>query len=149
MSLRRTTLSPLIRFVAVLLLTVFVAAQTVCFIHCSLGAGRGHANVGARPSCHDPAPVKSHENGHNTPARAPTPTCSTFKTMLAEGYTPTLVPPQFHTLYPFPSMELVLETTEVQPQALSSRRAWPPNWVFTPEVCLGPALRSLAPPFVG
>ena len=33
-----------------------------------------------------------------------------------------------------------------QPIAAITRQATPRDWVFTPEVCLGPAFRSLAPP---
>jgi hypothetical protein len=32
------------------------------------------------------------------------------------------------------------------PPSETLRRAKPRDWVFTPEVCLGPAFRSLAPP---
>ena len=69
--------------------------------------------------------------------------------MLAAADAPTLVAPQLHTLYLLPSMALALNATEVQPKAPFSRQAWTRDWVFTPEVCLGPAFRSLAPPFIG
>jgi hypothetical protein len=32
------------------------------------------------------------------------------------------------------------------PQSETLRQAKPRDWVFTPEVCLGPAFHSLAPP---
>ena len=44
---------------------------------------------------------------------------------------------------------LDLDATATQPQAAFDRQAHSREWTFTPEVCLGPAFRSLAPPFVG
>lgn len=39
-----------------------------------------------------------------------------------------------------------LEHAFAAPPSETLRRAKPREWVFTPEVCLGPAFRSLAPP---
>jgi hypothetical protein len=146
MSLRRTTLSPFLRSLAVLALIVFVAAQTMCFIHCHFGGG--HGNSDAEPSCHGSAQAQSHHDGHNAPAPAPTTSCATLKTMLAGGEAPTLGAPQLHTLYLLAPMALALDATEVRPKTSFSRQARTRDWVFTPEVCLGPAIHSLAPPFV-
>jgi hypothetical protein len=125
---------------------VFVVAQTMCFIHCHFGGG--HGNSDAQSSCHGSAQAQSHHDGHDDPAPAPTASCSTLKTMLAGGDAPTLVAPQFHTLYLLTPMTLALDATEVQPKAFFSRQARTRDWVFTPEVCLGPAFRCLAPPSV-
>lgn len=146
MSLCRTTLSPLLRSLAALALTVFVVAQTMCFIHCNFGGG--HGNSDAQPSCHGSAQAKSHHDGHEAPAPVPTASCSTLKTMLAGGDAPTLVAPQLHTLYLLAPVALALDATETQPDASFSRQAWTGDWVFTPLECLGPAFRSLAPPLL-
>ena len=92
---------------------------------------------------------KGEVQGPLAPEPAPTTSCSTLKTMLAGGEAPTLVAPQLQTLYLLAPMALALDATEVQPKALFSRQARTCDWVFTPEVCLGPAFRSLAPPFFG
>ena len=70
-------------------------------------------------------------------------------TMLAGGDAPTLTVFQTHTLYLLPSFVLALDAAEARPQAAFGRQAHLREWTFTPEVCLGPAFRSLAPPFVG
>jgi hypothetical protein len=46
-------------------------------------------------------------------------------------------------------LSLALDATEGQPEAAFFRQSGTHDWVFTPEVCLGPAFRSLAPPFLG
>jgi hypothetical protein len=141
------TLSPLLRSLAVLAFLVFVAAQTMCCIHCNFGGG--HSDSDAQPSCHGSAQAKSNHEGHNAPAPAPTTTCSTLKTMLAGGDTPTLIAPQLHTLYLLTPVTLSLHAIATGPAAVIFRQARSADWVFTPVVCLGPAFRSLAPPFVG
>ena len=146
MRLRQTNLSPLFRFSAALALVVFVVAQAMCFVHCNFGVGHGDK---AMPSCHSsPQPTGGHDD--STPsAPSSTATCTTLKTMLAGGDSPTLVAPQLHTLYLLAPILLALDATETQPEASFSRQAKTRDWVFTPLVCLGPALRSLAPPLVG
>lgn len=149
MRLRQTTLSPLLRSLAALALVVFVVAQAMCFVHCHVGGGHGDK---AQPSCHgSPQHAASHDSDDDSTRSAPSPTttCSTFKTMLAAGDAPTLTAFLTPTLYLLPSFVLAIDATEPQPQAAFGRQAHPREWTFTPEVCLGPAFRSLAPPFVG
>ncbi|MBN9688638.1 MAG: hypothetical protein J0M24_00235 [Verrucomicrobia bacterium] len=144
---RQRTLSPWLRLLAGFALLVFVAAQTLCFIHCHFGGG--HGNSDAQPSCHGSAQAKAGHDDHDTPAPAPTTTCSTLKTMLAGADAPTVIVPQYHPLYlPSPAF-LALDATEAQPKAAFFRQSWTRDWAFTPEVCLGPAFRCLAPPFLG
>jgi len=149
MRLRQTTLSPLLRSLAALALIVFVVAQAMCLVHCNFGGGHGDK---AQPSCHgSPQHAASHDGDNESAPSAPSPTtaCSTLKTMLAGGDSTTLVVPQLHTLYLLTPMTLPLDATEVRLNASFSSQVWTRDWVFTPEVCLGPAFRSLAPPFVG
>lgn len=149
MNLRQTTLSPLLRSLAALALVVFVVAQAMCFVHCNFGGGHGDK---AQPSCHgSPQHAASHDGGDDSAPSVPSPTaaCSTLKTMLAGSDAPTLTAFQTHTLYLLPSVVLALDATETRPQVSFSRQAHSREWTFTPEVCLGPAFRSLAPPFVG
>src|SRR5687767_14861105 len=97
MRLRQTTLSPWLRSLAAFALLVFIAAQTLCFIHCHFGGG--HGNSDAQPSCHGSAKAKATHSEHDAPAPAPTTTCLTLKTMLAGADAPTVLAPHFHTLY--------------------------------------------------
>jgi hypothetical protein len=146
---RKTSLSPLFRSLAALALVVFVAAQTMCFVHCHFGGGPVDA---AKPSCHGSPRTTASHDGPDKPT-PPTPasaaTCSTLKTMLSGGGAPKFAVPQHYTLSPLTLISLALDATETQPESSFSRQAWPRDWVFTPLVCLGPAFRSLAPPLVG
>ncbi len=149
MRLRQTTLRPLLRSIAALALVVFVVAQAMCFVHCNFGSGHGDK---AQPSCHgSPQHATSHDGDDDSAPSAPSPTaaCSTLKTMLAGGDAPALTAFQAHTLYLLSPVVLALDATEVQPKASLSRQVRTRDWVFTPEVCLGPAFRSLAPPSLG
>ena len=149
MRLRQTTLSPLLRSLAAFALVVFVVAQAMCFVHCHFGGGHGDK---AQPSCHSsPQHAASHDGDNDSSPSAPSPTtaCSTLKTMLAGGDSLTLTAFQTHTLYLLAPVALALDATETQQDAAFSRQAHSREWTFTPEVCLGPAFRSLAPPFVG
>ena len=142
---RPTTLSPLFRSLAALALMVFAAAQALCFVHCNFGGGHGDK---AQPSCHGSPQTTASHDGPTPSTPSPTTTCSTLKTMLAGGDAPTVIAPQFHTLYLLAPIALALDATETQLDASFSRQAWRGDWVFTPLVCLGPAFRSLAPPFL-
>ncbi|MSU35157.1 MAG: hypothetical protein EXS36_08585 [Pedosphaera sp.] len=152
--LRQKTLSPLLRSLAALALGVFVVAQSLCFLHCNSFDGSGDK---ARPSCHGSpkSPVAQNCHGHDGHDR-PTPSapstslmCPTLKTLLAGSDTPPLVAPPLHTLYLLVLISLAMDSPESQREASFSCQAHTRDWVFTPEVCLGPAFRSLAPPFVG
>jgi hypothetical protein len=146
MRLRKATLSPLLRSLAGLALLVFIAAQAMCFIHCHFG--RGHGKSVGQPSCHGSARAKPTPGDRDTPAPTPTTTCSTLKNMLAGADSPTVVAPQLHTLYTLVSFSLSLDVTARAPHPPIFRRARSADRVFTPEVSLGPAFRSLAPPFL-
>jgi len=72
--------------------------------------------------------------------------CSTLKAVVLTAHPVVISKPVFH---PIPFL-CVLPEMHAASLALSekppNRQAKPPDWVFTPEVCLGPAFRSLAPP---
>lgn len=143
---RPTTLSPLLRSLAAFALVVFVVAQSLCFVHCNFGGGHGDKT---RPSCHgSPQHAASHGGDDDSAPSGPSPTaaCSTLKTMLAGGDAPALTAFQAHTLYLLSLVVLALDATETQPPAAFGRQLHSREWTFTPEVCLGPAFRSLAPP---
>jgi len=147
MRLRETTLNPLFRSVAAATLCVWLAAQVLCMAHCDFGVCHGDQE---HPSCHGPEPAQSHHDNGDSPAPAhddssTTTTCLTLKSALVSGAGPTVVPSELHVLYTL--APLVLDVTRAETASLHSRQAKSRDWVFTPEVCLGPALRSHAPPF--
>lgn len=62
------------------------------------------------------------------------------------GEAPALVVPDFPILYFLTPAALALDAAASKPEAIFSRQANHSDWVLTPEVSLGPAFRSLAPP---
>ena len=74
--------------------------------------------------------------------------CSTLKSALVGSGATGLVQPDFHLLYTLAPLALTLDMATAEPTGSSSRQAKAREWVFTPKVCLGPAFRSLAPPFL-
>lgn len=146
MGLRQTTLSPLLRSVGALALVVYVVAQTLCFLHCNFRGGHGDL---ASTSCHGAGATQAcHEEGDSSspPVPTQTTTCFTLKNTLVSGDSSTLVVPHFSVLYLLTPCALALEATATKPESVFSRQANHSDWVFTPEVSLGPAFRSLAPP---
>ena len=147
---RQTTFSPLLRSFAAGALFVWLTAQALCFAHCNFGVGHGSSE---QPSCHASAPSQGHhdDGDSSSPAHhesSASAACSTLKTALLDSGATVLVQPNFHLLYTLAPVALALNATAVEPTASFSRQARLRDWVFTPEVCLGPAFRSLAPPFL-
>lgn len=148
MRLRETTLRPLFRSVAAATLFGWQAAQVLCTAHCSLGVGdceTGDAH------CHGPLASASHHDDGDSPKPAHDDTstsaaCITLKTALVNAGSLTLIQPDLFLLYTPPPFALALDVSAIEPEASFSRQAQPRDWVFTPEVCLGPAFRSQAPP---
>ena len=146
MGLRQTILSRLLRSVGAFALVVYVAAQTLCFLHCNFGGGHGDLTP---PSCHGAGATQAcHDEGDSSspPVPSQTTTCSTLMNISISGDAPTLVVPHFSVLYLLTPCALALEAAESKPEAIFTRQANHFDWVLTPEVSLGPAFRSLAPP---
>jgi hypothetical protein len=92
-----------------------------------------------------------HDEDSSEPTRHDSDTtfaCEVLKSVLVTGQTAVLVQPEFDLLYTLAPFTAALTATATEPAAPISRDAWPRDWVFTPEVSLGPALHSLAPPFL-
>ena len=72
--------------------------------------------------------------------------CSTLKAVVPTAKAIVFNKPAFH---PIPFVCVLVEShaaSLVLSENSPNRQAKPRDWVFTPEVCLGPAHRSLAPP---
>jgi len=68
---------------------------------------------------------------------------------LVSGDVTTITAPDFPVLYLLPASTLMPSVMANDPQASYFRQAKRVHWVFLPEVSLGPAFYSLAPPFIG
>ena len=146
MSSRQTTLSPLFRCFAVVTLLVWIGAQALCQAHCLPGACHDESGMA---DDHEAATSNSHHGDEHTPAHqdsSAAASCETLKSALSGNTSSPLVTPEFSILYTLAPTALALDVTGIKPEALISRDARLRGWVFTPEVCLGPAFRSLAPP---
>lgn len=148
---RQTTFSPLLRSFAAGALLVWVAAQVFCFAHCNFGVGHGGSE---EASCHGSVPTQAHHDDGDSSGPAhhdesSSAACSTLKSALVGSGSAALVQPDFHLLYTLAPVALMLDMTAAEPTSPSSRQAKARDWVFTPEVSLGPAFRSLAPPSLG
>jgi len=141
---RQTMMKPLFRSLAAVVLVAFVVAQEICVAHCNLGGE--HAD-----SCHGASSAQpGHDEGNSSspPVPSPAASCFTVQNLMANGDAPTLVVPEFHALYALSLLALALDATATEPTTPISRTAWPRDWIFTPEVCTGPANRILAPPLL-
>ncbi|MCI0538853.1 MAG: hypothetical protein L0Z50_26910 [Verrucomicrobiales bacterium] len=147
--MRKKTLSPLLRSFAAVALVGFIVAQTLCFIHCHFGDGHGDSTP---PPCHSRATTQAQachdEDGSSSPIPSATTSCFTLQNLQLGANAPTLVVPEFQTLYTLAPLALARDVTATAPGACFSRHPRPHDWVLTPEVSLGPAFRSLAPPFI-
>jgi len=149
MRLRSTTFRPLLRSLAALTLVLFVAAQSACFVHCHFGGSHGDTT---KRSCHGgPSAKASHHHEHPSPAPADPAaavSCDTLKLLVVGGGAYTLAAPVLQPVDFLALSSLALSAPEAKLDAAFRRQAKTRDWVFTPEVCLGPAFRSLAPPVV-
>ena len=141
------------RWCAAVTLLTWMAAQTLCVEHCSQDICNGDFN---EASPHDLATVESHHHdgdSHDAEnSSAPShhhseegSFCLSLKTVLLSGNVDAVVSPNAPLLYLIPSLMTsdargICRTTSV------IRQFKRPIWVSAPQVCLGPAFRSLAPP---
>lgn len=137
-----------LRLLASAVLLVWLTAMAFCAAHCSLGIGHGDSN---QSSCHGTAASTSHhEDDHSGVPNDQRPqtsyNCEILKSALLPGNAPILVQPEPHLLYVLPPLVALLESALDEPRTSLLRQAWRRDWVFTPEVYLGPAFRSHAPP---
>ena len=145
---RHSALSPLLRSIAAVVLSLWVAALTLCGAHCSLGTNHCGSEQG---SCHDSVQADSHhEDGdssdsseHDTKASA---SCLILKSVLPHSEVVSFVQPDLNLLSALASITFAFDVSSIKCASLFLRQARLGEWVFTPEVCLGPAFRSLAPP---
>ena len=149
---RHHQLKPALRGCAVLVLLLWVAAVTFCSLeslvnHSEPGSG-GHAHAVAHHD-HDRTSadgVPGHPHDSDPSDDQQDACCTTLKAVPQLASSTAVAKPDFGKSVSLSFLWAVQAFTFVQPEPASLRQASPPEWVFTPEVCLGPAFRSLAPP---
>ena len=136
----------LLRTFAAAMLVAWVGALALCSEICCTG---GDAAVAESAHSHANADADSHHRDDGSaPNHGPctSASCETLQNALL-GSKAVVVHPQLALLYNLPDFHFTLHGLDPIIH-LNSRQARPRDWVFTPEVCLGPAFRSLAPPLV-
>jgi hypothetical protein len=142
----RTTanISPAMRVIAAVVLVCWSVALAICWHHCATGAcnSNGKTAKNAQPSCH--AHSGDSESDGSQPNTAQN-SCFAKKPFSGKLDLASVSAPTLHLAYA--NALLVVEYELPNPnEAVLSRQSRSREWVFTPEVCLGPAFRSLAPP---
>ena len=135
-------LNPFLRFAAAGTLLVWLSAVAMCQAHCCGDNCGNDDHAGAKIALHNSA-ANSHDgdkdNHHDDSA------CLTLKSALQSNHGIALVKPDFHFLYSMALVTLAPDPAAIEP-VTTLRQNGRCDWAFTPEVCLGPALHSLAPP---
>jgi hypothetical protein len=138
-----------VRFAALVVLIAWVTSLAICSVECLVGQCGSEkaevANVGHQHS-------DSHEHQDKSPSGHAPGSCPDEKTPCS-ALASTILPDAF-SYTPHPGVVTAvlpdLQSSPALPQkcgfARISRYAKRGNRVFEPEVCLGPAFRSLAPP---
>lgn len=131
-------LNPFLRFAAAGTLLVWLSAVVMCQAHCCGDDGLASAEIALHNST-----TNSHggdKNNHHEDSA-----CLALKFALQNGNAIALVRPTFHFVCSLTLVPIASDTPAVEP-AVNFRQHERCDWAFTPEVCLGPALHSLAPP---
>lgn len=146
MSSRQTKLRPLVRWCGVVTLLAWLGAQTLCQAHCLFGACSGETDgtsfhaMTASDSHHGDEPASNHKE-HGDDA-----SCPTLKSALCGNTTPSLIAHEFSLIYTLTPTAFTFDATTIKLAASFWRQIDRQNSILTPEVCLGSALHSLAPP---
>ncbi|HEY5298908.1 MAG TPA: hypothetical protein VIK59_13460 [Verrucomicrobiae bacterium] len=134
-----TKLSPFLRFVAAGMLLVWVAAVTACSTEC-LGedSHSDSAQMGQTASnqSHDSNKPDSHDDS----------LCVSLHSVCPTSPSLSFAKPDFGLAFTLDFLSAAQLITVAQPEAFVSRQPQEREWLLTPEVCLGPAFHSLAPP---
>jgi hypothetical protein len=152
------------RLTAISTLITWLSAIVFCSVECSTGSshcGSSHCRPAAhhdtKASDHHHTDASHHEHhaschdadrAHDSPS-SPQPCsnslCDSLKSITQTSFQANPMRPDFALAYVF-AWTAPLETLTLPRLSSHFREAPEPKWVFTPEVCLGPAFRSLAPP---
>jgi hypothetical protein len=139
MRLHETVWSRWSRGCAAGLLLVWVAAQALCFAHCNFSSPT-QSTASAETAVHRGSccPKKAERSASNV--------CVTLKSALNDSsaqHDTALFPPRAHALI---ALVDALECRASDATQIFFRQQAGHERMFTPEVCLGPAFRSHAPP---
>ena len=138
MTSSRTKLSPLLRSLAAVMLLVWVAAVTACSTKCLCADSEANhmEQASAHGQSHDSDKDCDHDNSF----------CDSLHSLAPMSVSVVLDKPDFGLAFTLDFLTTT-QLVAITPLETSVSRQPPSReWVFTPEVSLGAAFRSLAPP---
>jgi len=148
--LRNPKLQPALRVCAMLSLLVWISGVSYCSLESLFGPvaaahhfsheGHDHEHPG------QPADGSGHSHDSDQNGSGADACCKSLTTVAQVPGSTHIAKPQLVHLSSFTFSALAQALTSVQPEVEPARRARTREWVFTPVVYLGPALRSQAPP---
>ncbi len=148
-SSRKTKWTPAIRVCATTTLVVWLAALVFCSSECFEGNSHcqpsnhddhDHGQVADSHHEHDQAPDSDRQDG------CPKTVCDSLKNCVPPTDSSFVFKQDFILAYILGSAPFSQALAISKPEASIFRQTWRRDWVFTPEVYLGPAFRSHAPP---
>ena len=139
MTSSRTKLSPLLRSLAAVMLLVWVAAVTACTTKC-LCADSDSEHMAQAPM------ADSHSHGSDKDCDHEDSFCTSLHSLTPVSTAAVLDKPDFGVAFTLDFLSTAQLVTVAQTETSISRQPRIREWVFTPEVYLGAASRSLAPP---
>jgi hypothetical protein len=138
-------LNPFLRFAAAGTLLIWLSAVAMCQANCygdnCCCGDDDHA--GAKIALHNSA-ANSHDGNKNN--HHDDSACLTLKSALQHNNAIALGKPDFGLAFNLIFLSTITSVETSQSETFISRQPPDSNRVFTPEVCLGPAFHSLAPP---
>ena len=149
--LRQRKINPMLRICAALMLLVWVAASGFCSVEPLFAHAKSSEHDSGKTAHHqDEAVPSSTDSGHSHDSDkhddGEHSCCASLTATPQSGGFVGLTKPDFGKLLSLDFIWLAQVLTFVQPETPSPRQTRAREWVFTPEVFLGPAFRSHAPP---
>jgi hypothetical protein len=137
--------SPAMRVLAAVVLVCWSVALGICWHHCATGAcsSRTAAAKEAKPGCHAHADDSDSDQSNPNDSGS---SCFAKKPFAGDKEIFNVAAPSLHLTYVAAALNGIAFELPQATGAAEFRQAKPRVWVFTPEVSLGPAFRSLAPP---
>ena len=139
MTSSRTKSSPLLRSLAAMMLLVWVAAVTACSTKC-LCADSDSEHTELAPM------ADSHSHDSDQDCNHDDSFCASLHSLTPISAAAVLAKPDFGLAFTLDFFSPAQLVAVAQPETSVSRQPRQREWVFTPDLCLGPAFRSLAPP---
>jgi len=133
------------RVIAAVVLVGWSAALASCWHFCATRGCNRVAKPSAETSCQAHCAKKKADQSGKSESPCGESVCFTKKPLAVEQDIASGSQPSFNLAYIIASLVVAFETPNLA-DAIVTRQTHPRNWVFTPEVSLGPAFRSLAPP---